>query len=205
MPGVDVTTARLIIAELGLNMTVFGDAAHAASFAGLCPGNKESAGKRFSGQTRKGNRYLRRGLVQSAWSAARTNNCFLSALFRRVAHKHGTKKAIVAVAHRILVIAFSIIRDGTEYYERGGDHFDQLHPERTANKLLRRLERIGFEVTVKRPVGRPRKDPALAPPRIPEGSCPRCWKLGITGECFHLIKRFKKSQRSLPPPANSES
>jgi transposase len=155
VPGVEITTARVLIAELGTDMTQFPDAAHAASWAGLCPGNAESGGKRFSGRIRKGDRYLRRILVQSAWAAARTRDCFLAALFHRVAHKHGFKKAAVAVAHRILVIAWSMIRSGSEYQERGGDHFDRLHPEKTARKLLRRLERIGFEVAIKRPLGRP--------------------------------------------------
>lgn len=92
IPGVDKTTARVLIAELGTDMAVFGDARRAASWAGLCPGNSESGGKRFSGRTRKGDRYLRRMLVQSAWAVARKDNCFLAALFRRVAHKHGMKK-----------------------------------------------------------------------------------------------------------------
>lgn len=155
IPGVEMTTARILIAELGTDMTQFPDAARAASWAGLCPGNSESAGKRFSGRTRKGDRYLRRILVQSAWAAARTRDCFLAALFRRIAQRRTLKRAAVAVAHRILVIAWSIIRNGSEYQERGGDHFDRLHPERTARKLLRRLERIGFEVAIKRPVGPP--------------------------------------------------
>jgi hypothetical protein len=156
--------------------------------AGLCPGNSESGGKRFSGRTRKGDRYLRRILVQSAWAAARTRDCFLAALFRRVAHR-GLKKAAVAVAHRILIIAWSIIRNGTEYHERGGDHFDTLHPERTARKLIRRLERIGFEVAVKRPVGRPR----IVKPPMPETSCPKCWHLGMA-HCIHLLKHRRKTK-----------
>jgi len=214
IPGVEMTTARVLIAELGIDMSQFPSAGHAASWAGLCPGNTESAGKRFSGRTRKGDRYVRRILVQSAWAAARTRDCFLGALFRRVA-RHGMKKAAVAVAHRILTIAWAMIRNGSEYHERGGDHFDQLHPERTANKLLRRLTRIGFEVTVKRPVGRPRKypvtpeqlttEPSKSQGPTPAGHCPRCWKLGFSGECFHLLKRFKTNKAPVLPPATSES
>jgi transposase len=198
IPGVEMTTARVLIAELGTDMTQFPDAARAASWAGLCPGNSESAGKRFSGRTRKGDRYLRRILVQSGWAAARTRDCFLAALFRRIAHRRGLKKAAVAVAHRILTIAWSIIRNGSEYQERGGDHFDRLHPERTARKLLQRLERIGFEVALKRPVGRPRIDQ----PPMPPHSCPKCWRIGIA-DCIHLIKRRRKIQPALDHPSDS--
>src|SRR5580692_8678607 len=111
IPGVERTTARVLIAELGTDMTQFPTPAHLASWAGLCPGNAESAGKRFSGKTRKGDRYLRRILVQSAWAAARTKDCFLAGLFYRIAARRGMKKAGVAVAHRILAIAWKIIRD----------------------------------------------------------------------------------------------
>lgn len=198
IPGVEMTTARVLIAELGTDMSQFPGAGHAASWAGLCPGNAESAGKRFSGRTRKGDRYLRRILVQSAWAAARTRDCFLAALFHRVAHKHGFKKAAVAVAHRILTIAWSMIRDGSEYHERGGDHFDRLHPERTARKLQRRLERIGFQVEIKRP---PRRPPVPKPP-MPPSTCPACWRFGIN-PCIHLIKRPRKIASPLPPSPDS--
>lgn len=189
IPGVDKTTARVIIAELGTDMEHFPSAARVASWAGLCPGNSESAGKRFSGRTRKGDRYLRRILVQSGWAAARTRDCFLAALFNRIAHRRGFKRAVIAIAHRILTIAWSIIRDGTEYREHGGDHFDRLHPERTARKLTRRLERIGFEVTVKRAVGRP----SVVKPPMPPTSCATCWRFGIV-DCIHLLKRPRKTR-----------
>jgi hypothetical protein len=110
-------------------------------------------------------------------------------VFNRVAHRRGLKKAAVAVAHRILAIAWSIIRNGTEYQERGGDHFGRLHPERTARRLLRRLERITSEIALKRPVGRPRSGPKEP---MPPGSCERCRHFGIR-ECIHLIKRSKKT------------
>jgi len=197
IPGVDKTTARVIVAELGTDMEQFPSAARAASWAGLCPGNSESAGKRFSGRTRKGDRYLRRILVQSGWAAARTRDCFLAALFNRIAHRRGFKKAVVAVAHRILVIAWSIIRNGSEYQERGGDHFDLLHPERTARKLTQRLERIGFAVSVqRRPI-----DPV--PPRdaVPPEVCGKChgWRLA---KCIHHTphpKRLYKKRENTDP------
>jgi len=199
IPGVEMTTARILLAELGTDMNQFPTAAHAASWAGLCPGNAESGGKRFSGKTRKGDRYLRRILVQSAWAAARTNDCALAESFRRTAHRRGLKKAALATAHRILRIAYAIIRNGTEYVEHGGNRLDQLHPERTARKLLQRLERIGFEIEIKSGRGRPlgsknRPKPAVVIlDRVPESECVRCFAAGVRGACVHLIRRRKKT------------
>jgi transposase len=122
MPGVDVITAWTLLAELGTDMRVFPTAKDAASWAGLCPGNNESAGKRLSNRTRKGNRWLRRALCQSAWGASRKKNCFLAAFFQRQKAKGGTKKALMATAHRMLIIAYCMLRDGTDYRELGGDY-----------------------------------------------------------------------------------
>ena len=148
IPGVDLVTAWTLLAELGSDMSVFASPGHAAAWAGLCPGNHESAGKRLSNRTRKGNRWLRRALCQAAWAVTRKKNCYLAAFFYRKAGKHGIRKAIVATAHHLLLIAFCILRDGTEYQERGGDYFDQLHPERTRNRLVRRLQRLGLDVVI---------------------------------------------------------
>jgi hypothetical protein len=132
--------------------------------------------------------------VQSAWAAARAKDCVLAAAFRRTAQRRGMKKAVVATAHRILRIAWSIIRNGTEYCERGGDHFDTLHPERTATKPLRRLERIGLEVQIRRGRGRPPlNQPKPSPPdRVPRELCQRCWKAGVRGRCICLIRKSKR-------------
>jgi transposase len=146
IPGLKLITAWSIIAEMGTDMSTFPDAAHAASWAGLAPGNNQSGGKRRSGRTNKGNRWLRRALVQSAWAVSHKSNCFLTAQFYRRAARQGEKKAIIATAHQLLVIAFYILRDGTVYREKGGNYFDQLNPERTKRKLMARLERMGFDV-----------------------------------------------------------
>jgi transposase len=148
IPGVDKLTAWTLIAEIGVDMSRFQTAGHLASWCGLCPGNAESAGKRHSGRTSKGNRYVRRGLLQAAWAAARitSKRTFFTTFFFRVSRKAGMKKAAVAVAHKILTLAYVMIRDGSRYREQGADYFDKVHPERTRNKLTHRLERLGFDV-----------------------------------------------------------
>lgn len=149
IPGVNLITAWTILAELGLDMKQFPDADHASSWAGLVPGSYESAGKRKSTRTRHGNRWLRRGLCQSAWAVSRKKACYLTALFYRHASRHGVKKAIVATAHQLLIIAFHLLRDGGVYRELGGEFFDQLNPERTRKRLTQRLERLGYEVVLR--------------------------------------------------------
>jgi len=148
IPGVDRLTAWTLISEIGVDMSRFPTAGHLASWCGLCPGNAESAGKRHSGRTSKGNRYVRRALVQTAWAAARITRqrTFFTTFFYRISSRAGMKKAAVAVAHRVLSIVYLMIRDGSRYREQGADYFDRVHPERTKNKLTQRLERLGFEV-----------------------------------------------------------
>lgn len=148
IPGIDLITAWTLLAELGTDMSVFASPKHAAAWAGLCHGNHESGGKRLSHRTRKGNRWLRRALCQAAWAATRKKNSYLAAFFYRKAGKHGIRKAIVATAHRLLTIAFCLLRDGTEYRDLGDGYFDQLHPERTRNRLVRRLQRLGLDVVL---------------------------------------------------------
>ena len=199
IPGVDEVTAWTIVSEIGFDMSVFPSADHLASWAGLCPGNDESAGKRRSGRTRKGNRYLRRSLVQNAWAVAHTKESFLTSLFLRLARRRGLKKAALAVAHRILVIAYYILRDGEVYHELGSDYYDQLHPLRTRQRLVERLGRLGYEVDLRtkaaaappsmataaaaRKPGRP-PGPARKPyPQRQRPTCPSCEQRGIV--CIH--------------------
>jgi transposase len=151
VPGISRITAWTLIAEIGTDMTRFPTAGHLASWCGLCPGNAESAGKRHSGRTGKGNRYIRRALVEAAWAAARITRrrTFFTTLFYRISQRAGMKKAAVAVAHRMLRIVYGMIREGTRYREQGPDYFDRLHPERTKNRLLSRLQALGFDVELK--------------------------------------------------------
>jgi len=146
IPGLDRITAWTVLAEIGTDMEVFGDAQHLASWAGLCPGNRESGGKRMSGKTRKGNRYVRRTLCQSAWAASRTKDSHLASLFRRIRSRRGAQKANMAVAHHLLTIIFHVIKDGAVYQELGGDHYDRQNEPKVTRKLVERLERLGYAV-----------------------------------------------------------
>lgn len=183
IPGIDMITAWTILAELGTDMSVFVGPKHAASWAGLCPGNHESGGKRLSNRTRKGNRWLRRAFCQAAWAATRKKNCYLAAFFYRKAGKHGIPKAIVATAHRLLIIAFCMLRDGTEYRELGGNYFDLLRPERTRNRLVRRLQRLGLDVILQPRTASEHPDQAPASPHRRRGRPCLCLQRRIP--CIH--------------------
>lgn len=148
IPGVDRVTAWGLLAEIGMNMKQFSDAQHLASWAGLCPGSHESAGKRKSGKIRKGSLWLRRCLCQGAWAVSTKKNNYLSALYRRLTVRRGSKRATIAVAHKLLIIAYYILRDGTCYSDLGADYFDRLNPEGLRRRLTKRLEGLGFKVTV---------------------------------------------------------
>jgi transposase len=145
--GIETRTAEALIAELGVDMTVFPSDRHCASWAGLCPGNHESAGKRKSGKPRKGSKWLRAALGEAAWAASHTKS-YLAAQYHRLARRRGKKKAVVAVAHSLLVIAYHILKDGTTYRELGHDYFDQRDTARLQRRLIARLESLGLRVTV---------------------------------------------------------
>ncbi len=148
IPGVARQAAEMIIAEIGTDMSRFPSADHLASWAGVVPGNYESAGKRLSSKARQGNRVLRTVLVQAAHGATKTKNTYLAAQYRHLAARRGKKKAILAVAHSILVIAYYLLLRGEEYRDLGADYFDQLRPEQKARHHVRELERLGFTVVI---------------------------------------------------------
>jgi transposase len=147
IPGVDLTAARHILAEIGTDMHRFGDAARLASWAGVCPGNNESGGKRHRGKTRQGNRYLRRLLVQCAWGARKTPT-FLGQTFRRLEVRIGKKKAALAVAHKMLVIVYHLLAQGTYYEEARYDHRSAKQEVRERKRAIKALERLGYIVTL---------------------------------------------------------
>lgn len=148
IPGVDKITAELIVAELGIDMSRFRTSKHAASWAGVSPGNNESAGKRYSGRTKKGNRWLRSGLLQAAWAASHTKNTYLSAQYNRLAGRRGGKRALMAVAHSILVIAYHILKRRQPYHELGANYFDERKRESVTHRLTKRLESLGYQVNL---------------------------------------------------------
>ena len=139
----------MIVAELGVDMSRFASHRHAASWAKLCPGNHESAGKRRSGRTGKGNRHLRVALIEAAQAAARTRNTYLRAQYEQIKRRHGHNKAIVAIAHSILVAAYYMLRDDIPYHDLGGEYLARRSdPERMARRLVAQLERLGHKVSL---------------------------------------------------------
>lgn len=142
IPGVNQRTAEKMLAEMGLDMSRFPTAAHLATWAGLAPGNHQSGGKRYSGRTPKGNRWLTTTMVVAAWTAVRTKETFLKARYHRLAARRGKKRAIVAVAHSMLVSAWHMLTYRQPYHELGGDYFDQRKKEAKITYLIRRLEKL---------------------------------------------------------------
>jgi transposase len=145
IPGVGRRTAEIIVAEIGADVRRFPSAGHLASWAGLCPGQDESAGKRRSGKTRNGNRWLRGALVEAAHSSTRTKT-YLAAQFRRLATRRGPKKAMVAVAHSILRIVYHLLLDEHPFEDLGEAYFDQRQRQHVSRRLKQRLERLGYRV-----------------------------------------------------------
>jgi transposase len=149
IPGIEHVAAANLIAEIGVDMDQFGSAPQLASWAGMCPGNNESAGKRLSGKGRNGCVWLRRSLCQAAWAASHTKNTYLAAQFRRIAARKGKKRAIVAVGHTILVILYHMLKNRQPYRDLGADYFDRRDADQVRRSLVRRLERLGLQVTIK--------------------------------------------------------
>ena len=148
IPGVQRRAAEVIIAETGGDMTAFATAGHLASWAGVCPGNDESAGKRRSGRTRKGSKWLRGTLIEAARAAARTRDTYLTAQYQRVRARRGANRASLAVAHSLLTAVWHMLQTGETYTDPGGDYFARRDPDRTRKRLVGQLERLGYTVTL---------------------------------------------------------
>ncbi len=148
IPGVGRRTAEVLVAEIGTDLTRFPSARHLASWAGLCPGNNESAGKRLSGRTRKGSPWLRTALVEAAQAAARTKDTYLAAQYRRLAARRGAKRAALAVAHTILVLVYALLTRQEAYHDLGGQYFDERDRQAVERRMVRRLEALGYAVSL---------------------------------------------------------
>lgn len=148
IPGVQRRTAEVMIAELGTDMSVFPTAGHLASWAGLCPGNDKSAGKRRSGRTRKGSKWLDIALTEAAQANTRSRDTYLSAQYRRLKTRRGHRRAIGAVKHSIIVAAWHMLSTGEVYREAGGDYYTRIDPDKQTRRLVAQLERLGHTVAL---------------------------------------------------------
>jgi transposase len=146
--GVGKRAAETIIAEIGVDMSVFPTASQLASWAGRCPGNNRTGGKRRSGKPTKGNRWLGEVLTECAWAAARSRDSYLSAQFWRLARRIGKKKAAMAVGHSILVIAWHLLTDDCDYQDLGGDYFVHRDADRARQRAVAQLQALGYRVVL---------------------------------------------------------
>ena len=146
LPGINRRIAEIVIAEVGADLKPFEDADHLASWAGMCPGNNKSAGKRFSGKTRKGSKWLRRALIEAAHGAAHTKEKYFQAQYRRLAARRGKQRAAVAVGHSLLVTGYHLITRQETYQDLGANYFDERDRQAVKRRAVQRLERLGFQV-----------------------------------------------------------
>jgi len=148
VPGVDRRVAEVVLAELGGDMRPFPTHRHLSAWAGMCPGNEESAGKRRKRRITPGNRWLKRTLVQAAWAASHTKNSYLASQYRRLVGRRGKKRALIAVGHSILVILYYLLKEGRQYADLGTDFFDRLEPQRLTRYYVNRLQKLGHKVVL---------------------------------------------------------
>lgn len=216
IPGIDHKTAWTIVAEIGADASAFATPQQLASWTGLCPGNRESGGRRMSGRIRKSNRYIKRAMCQSAWAASHTKDTYLSAFYRRMAIRKGAPKAVIALAHHLILVVYKVLSQKEEYVELGADYYDRRNRPRTAARLVRRLEKLGYRVEI---VGAPeesipaeqlaetlpaapRNEPASheATPAVPvrrkRGRPCKCAERGII--CRHSTAQTPNSLREQP-------
>jgi hypothetical protein len=207
IPGIDRVSAWTILAEIGTDMSVFPDSRHLASWAAVCPGNRESGGKRMSGKTRKGNAYLRRILCQAAWAATNKRGSYLGTLYRRVRGRRGHQKAIMAVAHQLLTIIYHMLRDKQPYRELGAAHYDEQRKPEITRRLVQRLERLGYQVTLAtaltpedvQEIGATIENPPE--PDVPKrrrGRPCKCTERGLA--CAHRTQAIHLPQQLAEPP-----
>lgn len=148
LPGFDRRAAQNVVAEIGATMAPFPSAAHLSSWSGVCPGSHESAGKRKSGTTTGGNKWLRLALVQAAWAATHKKDSYFQSQYRRLAPRRGKKRALMAVAHSLLVVIYHMLKNRTSYKDLGGDYFDKLNAQRLLRHLVSRITNLGYQVTL---------------------------------------------------------
>ena len=146
IPGISDVNASAILAEIGVNMSQFPDEAHLSSWAGVCPGNNESAGKKKSGKTQKGNSFLKGALTESAWAASKTKGSSYSAIYHNIVRRRGKKRALVALAHRMLIDIYYVLKTGEPYQEIGAKAVYERTSKRREQSMIRSLERAGYSV-----------------------------------------------------------
>jgi len=149
IPGLNRVSLQAILAEIGPDMSAFPDEHHLCSWAGICPGNEESAGKRLRSAIRRGNRWLRRALGEAAWAASRSKNSYFAAQYHRISPRRGKKRALIAVAHSLLIVIYHVLKGHKEYKDLGRDYFDRHGSERLERYLIHRLEALGHEVILR--------------------------------------------------------